>query len=100
MCFFCDKIISGGKLKRHIKTHKSNEEVSNILKKSIQEQNRWIKIKRREGMYKYNLTHLDTLSDERLMRERKPKNKDQVMMCVECKRFISNRTFITNMFKC
>ena len=101
MCIFCQKVIEGGKLKRHIKTHKkTHEEVAAILKRPVQEQNKWFKAKRIEGMYQYNITHLDSEDDTDLMRERKPKNPDNLRMCLQCKRFFSNRTFYKHREKC
>ena len=58
----------------------------------VQEFNKWVDRKRAEGMYEYNLAHLDQ-DIETLMRERKPKKKDHMRMRSECKRFYSNRTF-------
>lgn len=93
MCVFCSKIIEGGKLKRHITSHKkTHEEVAAILKKPVEEQNKWFEEKRHEGIYKYNMHHLDD-NDTKLMRERKPKTPDELRMCLACKKFFSNRTF-------
>lgn len=100
MCCFCKKMISGGKLKRHIRTHKkTHEEVAAILKKPVQDQNKWFDKKRSEGMYLYNMSHLH-IDDCKLMRERKPKKPDQLRMCLGCKRFFSNRTFYKHKEKC
>nr|XP_034316182.1 uncharacterized protein LOC117685768 isoform X2 [Crassostrea gigas] len=87
MCVFCSKIIEGGKLKRHITSHKkTHEEVAAILKKPVEEQNKWFEEKRHEGIYKYNMHHLDD-NDTKLMRERKPKTPDELRMCLACKKF-------------
>jgi len=101
MCVYCNKIITGGKLKRHIKSHKNTHaEVTEILKKPVNEQNKWFEQKRIEGIYKYNIDNLDTLSSEQLLRQRKPKKQDEIRMCGKCKRFVSNRTFYVHKRKC
>ncbi|XP_062576294.1 uncharacterized protein LOC134238193 isoform X2 [Saccostrea cucullata] len=93
MCVLCNKIILNGKLKRHIISHKkTHSEVADVLKKPLKEQNIWFEKKRHEGMYKYNIQHLNE-NDAKLMRERKPKTPDELRMCLECKKFFSNRTF-------
>jgi hypothetical protein len=85
MCCFCNAIIKGGKLKRHIKSHKiTHEEVAYILKKNTNEQNKGFERKRIKGMYNYNVAHL---TQTELMTERKPKKQDEVRMCMKCKRF-------------
>ncbi|XP_065932672.1 uncharacterized protein [Magallana gigas] len=100
MCVFCSKIIEGGKLKRHITSHKkTHEEVAAILKKPVEEQNKWFEEKRHEGIYKYNMHHLDD-NDTKLMRERKPKTPDELRMCLACKKFFSNRTFYKHKETC
>ncbi|KAJ8299368.1 hypothetical protein KUTeg_023428 [Tegillarca granosa] len=100
MCCFCKKVIEGGKLKRHIFTHKkTHEEVAAILKKTKQEQNKWVDEKRSEEIYLYNMTHLD-VDESELMRERKPKSSDSLRMCLGCKRFFPNRTFYKHKEKC
>ena len=43
-----------------------------MMTKPVQEFNKWVDRKRAEGMYEYNLAHLDQ-DIETLMRERKPK---------------------------
>lgn len=101
MCVYCDKIITGGKLKRHIKSHqKTHADVAETLKKPVQEQNKWFERKRIEGIYKYNTENIVNLTNEQMMRERKPKKKDEIRMCNECKCFVSNRTFYKHKRKC
>ena len=98
MCCFCEKIITGGKLKRHFITHRhTHEEVANILLKPKNEQNKLFEHKRTEGMYLYNVAHL---SYSKLMRERLPKTPDSLRMCLNCKRFFSNRTFYKHKEMC
>ena len=88
-------------MKRHISTHKSShEEVAAILKRPVQEQNKWFESKRIEGMYEYNLKYLDSMDEAKFMRERKTKSPDNVRMCGNCKRFFSNRTFYKHKEKC
>ena len=65
----------------------------------VQEFNTWVDRKRADGMYEYNLAHLDQ-AIETLMRVRKPKTKDHMRMCSECKRFYSYRTFYKHKEEC
>jgi hypothetical protein len=80
---------------------KSHKEVATILEnKNKNEQNKWFEQMRIEGMYKYNTDNIDKLSDEQMMRERKPKKKDEVRMCENCKCFFSHRTFYAHRKNC
>ncbi|XP_053389498.1 uncharacterized protein LOC123565665 [Mercenaria mercenaria] len=101
-CIYCDKTVKGGKLKRHIMTHKNTEdEVKSILLEPKSVQNRFFEKKRIEGIFKYNTEQLAKQEDEHtLLRERKPKNEDSVRMCSGCHRFFSNRTFYRHKLAC
>ncbi|XP_061187725.1 uncharacterized protein LOC133195795 isoform X2 [Saccostrea echinata] len=100
MCVFCNKVIVGGKLKRHIMSHQdTHSEVKEILQQPVETQNKWFNQKRIEGIYQYNLKHLN-LGDDKLMRERRPQKPDSLRMCNECKRFYSHRTFFRHKMQC
>lgn len=99
-CSYCKKIISGGKLKRHIlRIHKLEEDVKHAMLQQKEIQNQFFEQKRKEGIYEYNLTVLSRGSNE-LMRERKPKYEDQVRMCGGCNSFYSNRSFYKHRLSC
>ena len=84
-CIYYKTIISNGKLKRHmIRNHKHNEEVKEILNKSEEEQNKFVDTKRHEGIYSYNLSLMGE-GKEPAMRERQPKNVDNLRCCSNAK---------------
>ncbi|XP_062616565.1 uncharacterized protein LOC134278261 [Saccostrea cucullata] len=100
MCVFCKKVLNGKRLRDHIKIHKkTHEEVREILQQPLETQNKWFEQKRIEGIYQYNLKHLDA-ADDQLMRERQSKRPHSLRMCTECKKFFSSRTFYRHKSQC
>lgn len=86
-------MVKNGKLSRHIKRkHKTDPEVAEVLRQPKGAQIQFFDKKRREGIYEFNLNALSTDSTN-LMRERKPKLEDNVRVCSECKKFVSNKYF-------
>ncbi|XP_053400040.1 uncharacterized protein LOC123557703 isoform X2 [Mercenaria mercenaria] len=90
-CVYCKKTIFGGKLKRHIiRMHKI--QVQEVLSKPEHVQNAFFRLKRREGIYEHNLKNI-AQGKELAMRERKPKNGDNLRVCLDCKGFYSSKSF-------
>lgn len=86
-------LVSSGKLKRHIKrNHKNEPEVAAAVLQSTNRQNSFFDLKRKEGIYEYNL-RLMTNDKEPSMRERQPKYRDRLRVCSACKTYVSNRYF-------
>lgn len=98
-CKFCLKVVSCGKLKRHLlRKHKSEEEVKKLKRCSTTEQQKLMTTIKKDGIYKYNKEALSEHKD--LMRERKAKFLDKLRMCSLCTGFYSSRNFHRHRKEC
>lgn len=92
-CIYCSQIVKDGKLKRHMKrNHNKVPEVKAVLSKPQWAQNRFFDSKRREGIHEFNVQQI-AKGMEPKMRERQPKNEDNLRVCVTCKGYFSNKYF-------
>ena len=101
-CPFCDKVIGGGKLKRHItRKHKQVPEVKAALLLSPTKQKEMFTKWRSDGIYQRNIVAIKDRRDDLLRERRKTSSeKDELRMCTKCKKFISKKGYHKHRHAC